>query len=85
MSLSDVYADLDDSATPFPTCKTCQWYVALDPDDKTFFDNKANNPEVNMRKLLRACKAHSPDLVVSDSSFRNHVRDHHAMLLEHLS
>lgn len=85
MSLSDVYADLDDSATPFPTCKTCQWYVALDPGDKAFFDNKVANPDANMRKLLRACKAHSPDLVVSDSSFRNHVREHHQIVKEALS
>lgn len=84
MSLSDVYSDLDDSATPFPSCKTCRWYVALPPEDRAFFDDKVADPNLNQRKMLRACKAHS-GLQVTSSSFRNHLREHHRVLLEFLS
>jgi len=84
MSLSEVYADLE-SETPFPTCRTCHWFTGLEPDDKAFFNTKASDPHLNMRKLLRACRAANTPLEVSDSSFRNHIREHHTTLLEFLS
>ena len=83
MSLSDVYSDLDNAQIPFPNCKTCHWYLGLDYADRVFFDGKAADPNVNIRKLGRACEAHS-GLKVAPSSLRNHVREHHKRLLVHL-
>lgn len=74
MSLSEAFKKLEESEH-LTQCKTCQWYGRLDPDDKAFFDHKVDDPGLNYRRLLRACKLSG--LTVAPSSFHNHLTTHH--------
>jgi len=75
VSLSDLYQDLEESETTGNACKTCKWYAALPPDDRSFFDRALTDPTTNLARLLRACKSAGLDVV--HSSLRNHIANHH--------
>lgn len=77
MSLADFYEHADDSLVK-RTCKTCDWYRSLDPDDQDFFDEKvreALTSRGNMQKLRRAVISAGHE--VARSTFHGHVHEHH--------
>lgn len=77
MSLADFYEHADDGLVK-RTCKTCDWYRSLDPDDQDFFDEKvreALTSRGNMQKLRRAVISAGHE--VARSTFHGHVHEHH--------
>lgn len=79
MSLSEAFEALGNPKIHFPQCKTCRWYLDLDPADKQFFDRKIEDPHTNMSRLIKACKEHS-GLNIAPSSLRNHIESHHSIV-----
>lgn len=77
MSLSDHYATANDSLVK-RTCKTCEWYKTLEPDEQDFFDEKVREALIhrgNMQRLRRAVLAEGHE--VARSTFHGHVHEHH--------
>lgn len=56
------------------TCRTCEFYNALPPKDKTEFDKwiAADRPVEVLRRLCV-----EEGLNVSEKPFRRHIREHH--------
>lgn len=76
MSLSAAYHDANKPDHPFPQCKTCKWYGALNSEDKKFFNSKVEVDKPNKAALLRACELSGLEVVVS--SLSTHLEKHHA-------
>lgn len=72
MSLSDELADL---RKPVLTCRVCRWYAAQSEDDRAEFDSCVASGRVQKKALLGVCRGHGLDC--SDSTFREHIREHH--------
>lgn len=80
MSLADRYESANDSLVK-RTCKTCEWYKTLAPEDQDFFDEKvreALTSRGNMQRLRRAVIADGHE--VARSTFHSHVHEHHLEL-----
>jgi hypothetical protein len=70
MSLSDRIA----SVVEAPTCKTCAFYDALPPGDKSAFDEwiAAGRPMIGLHRLCV-----EEGLTATRSPFGVHIREHH--------
>lgn len=80
MSLSEQYEKANDSLAK-RSCKTCDWYRSLPPDEQAFFDEKALealSARGNMQRLRRAVIAEGHE--VARSTFHGHLHEHHLEL-----
>lgn len=80
MSLSDSYEKANDSLVK-RTCKTCDWYQTLPPEEQDFFDEKVREALIspgNMQRLRRAVLSEGHE--VARSTFHGHVHEHHLEL-----
>ncbi len=80
MALSDHYKTANDSLVK-RTCKTCEWYKTLPPEEQDFFDDKVREALIsrgNMQRLRRAVIADGHE--VARSTFHGHVHEHHLEL-----
>ena len=80
MALSDHYKTANDSLVK-RTCKTCEWYKTLPPEEQDFFDYKVREALIsrgNMQRLRRAVIADGHE--VARSTFHGHVHEHHLEL-----
>lgn len=75
MSLAERIAD----AAPVNTCKTCQFYDNLAPDDRAAFDAWVAEDRPS-EALRRFCAEEG--LQIGRTAFREHILDHH--LKQHL-
>lgn len=74
MSLQDSFNEIEGPPT---RCKTCIWYAQLAPQDKTFFDETAEECLAggNTMRLFEACRRNGLDAV--STSFRDHLANNH--------
>lgn len=80
MSLADFYEHANDSLVK-RSCKTCEWYKSLSPEDQDFFDERVREALVSrglMQRLRRTVIA--AGLEVARSTFHGHVHEHHLEL-----
>jgi hypothetical protein len=80
LALSDHYKTANDSLVK-RTCKTCEWYKTLPPEEQDFFDDKVREALIsrgNMQRLRRAVIADGHE--VARSTFHGHVHEHHLEL-----
>lgn len=83
MSLAQAYENLSISNHPFPQCLTCKWYGGLDPDDRAFFNEKADEVIKTRKKKATLYRAATfAGLKVAESSFGTHVYTHHHVVSE---
>lgn len=74
MSLEASFNEIEGPPT---RCKTCLWYAQLEPEDKVFFDEKAEEALAggNTMRLFEACRRNGLDAV--STSFRDHLANNH--------
>lgn len=80
MSLSERYERANEGLVR-RSCKTCDWYRTLPPDEQAFFDEKAMEALTangNMQRLRRAVIAEGHE--VARSTFHGHIHEHHLEL-----
>ena len=80
MSLMKSYEKANDALVK-RTCKTCDWYGTLEPEEQDFFDEKVKEALLtrgNMQRLRRAVLAEGHE--VARSTFHGHVHEHHLEL-----